>query len=44
MGAYIDLVANEAMPYAQNVISRGMIEQAAWDLAIRQVIMRTKDH
>ena len=41
---YTELVANEAMLYAQNAISRGMVEQAAWDLAVRQVIMWTKDH
>ena len=41
---YTELVAHEAMLYAQNVISRGMVEQAAWDLAVRQVIMWTKDH
>ncbi len=43
LDSYIELITNETTKYAQNVISRGMLEQGAWDLAIRQEVTWAKN-
>ena len=39
--AYVDLIVKESTKEAENLIQRGMIEQEAWNFAIRHEINRT---
>jgi hypothetical protein len=40
--SYLELIVNESTKEAQNLIQCGMIENEAWNFAIRQAINRTK--
>jgi hypothetical protein len=39
--SYLDLTVKESTKEAENLIQQGMIEQEAWNFAIRQEINRT---